>query len=72
MAFDTLFPRAFFIKTQKRGQILILSVFFFFFGCAAHYVGISDPRLGIEPVSPGVEVLTPGPPGKSLTSSHCF
>ena len=28
MAFDTLFPRAFFIKTQKRGQILILSVFF--------------------------------------------
>ena len=39
---------------------------FWFFDREAY--GILDPRPGIEPASPALEgeVLTPGPPGKSL------
>ena len=46
----------------------------FFFGCAAHYVGISVSRLGIElcPLERKWRDLTPGPPGKSLTSLTAF
>ena len=46
--------------------ILLLFSVFWFFGCKA--CGILAPQPGIEPALPALEgeVLTTGPPGKSL------
>ena len=47
--------------------VLIFNVFFFLTACR-----ILDPPPGIKPTPPALEVLTPGPPGKSLSCPIFF
>ena len=63
------------LRPKKEGKSSFSqSFYFYFFGCAAHYVGISVSRLGIELclLERKWRDLTPGPPGKSLTSLTAF
>ena len=70
--FATIFFKKIFFKVFNLLRYCFCFFMFWFFGCKA--CGILAPRPGIKPSPPALEgeVLTTGPPGKSLFSNICL